>query len=159
MLLNTVVNGTEVSLDIAPHGRLTDVLRNALALTGTKEGCAEGECGACTVLIDGVAINACLVFAAQVHGKSVLTVEGLSSGGQLTVLQKKFTEMGAIQCGFCTPGMLMSATALLARTGKPSQAVIRRALAGNLCRCTGYAAIVAAVTAAADEIGASHESA
>jgi carbon-monoxide dehydrogenase small subunit len=158
MLLNTVVNGTDVSLDISPQGRLIDVLRNALALTGTKEGCAEGECGACTVLIDGVAINACLVFAAQVHGKSVLTVEGLSSGGQLNVLQKKFIETGAIQCGFCTPGMLMSATALLARTGKPSQEEIRRALAGNLCRCTGYAAIVAAVAAAADENIASHES-
>jgi carbon-monoxide dehydrogenase small subunit len=158
MLLNTVVNGTDVSLDISPQARLIDVLRNALALTGTKEGCAEGECGACTVLIDGVAINACLVFAAQVHGKSVLTVEGLSSGGQLNVLQKKFIEMGAIQCGFCTPGMLMSATALLARTGKPSQEEIRRALAGNLCRCTGYAAIVAAVAAAADQNIASHES-
>jgi carbon-monoxide dehydrogenase small subunit len=102
-------------------------------------------------VIDGVAVNACLVFAAQVDGKSVLTVEGLSSGGQLNVLQKKFIDMGGIQCGFCTPGMLMSATALLARSGKPSQEEIRRALAGNLCRCTGYAAILQAVAAAADE--------
>jgi aerobic carbon-monoxide dehydrogenase small subunit len=153
MLLSTVVNGTEVSLDIAPDARLIDVLRNALALTGTKEGCAEGECGACTVVIDGVAVNACLVLAAQIQGKSVLTVEGLSSAGQPNALQKKFVELGAIQCGFCTPGMLMSATALLARSRKPSHDEIRRALAGNLCRCTGYAAIIEAVAAAADEEG------
>jgi aerobic-type carbon monoxide dehydrogenase small subunit (CoxS/CutS family) len=151
MLLSTVVNGTEVSLDIAPDSRLIDMLRNALALTGTKEGCAEGECGACTVLIDGMAVNACLVFAAQVQGKSVLTVEGLSSPGQPNGLQKKFVELGAIQCGFCTPGMLMSATALLARSKKPSHEEIRQALAGNLCRCTGYAAIIEAVAASADE--------
>jgi aerobic-type carbon monoxide dehydrogenase small subunit (CoxS/CutS family) len=153
MLLSTVVNGTEVSLDIAPDSRLIDVLRNALALTGTKEGCGEGECGACTVLIDGMAVNACLLFAAQAQGKSVLTVEGLSSPGQLNGLQKKFVELGAIQCGFCTPGMLMSATALLARSKKPSFDEIRQALAGNLCRCTGYAAIIEAVAAAADEQG------
>jgi aerobic carbon-monoxide dehydrogenase small subunit len=153
MLLSTVVNGTEVSLDIAPDARLIDVLRNALALTGTKEGCAEGECGACTVVIDGAAVNACLVLAAQVQGKSVLTVEGLSSAGQPNALQKKFVELGAIQCGFCTPGMLMSATALLARSRQPSHEEIRRALAGNLCRCTGYAAIIEAVAAAADEEG------
>jgi aerobic carbon-monoxide dehydrogenase small subunit len=151
MLLNTVVNGTAVSLDVAPDARLIDVLRNALGLTGTKEGCAEGECGACTVVIDEAAVNACLVFAAQVQGKSVLTVEGLSSAGQLNALQKKFIENGAVQCGFCTPGILMSATALLARKPNPSQEEIRRALAGNLCRCTGYAAIIKAVAAAADE--------
>ena len=151
MLLNTVVNGTAVSLDVVPDARLIDVLRNALGLTGTKEGCAEGECGACTVVIDGAAVNACLVFAVQVQGKSVLTVEGLSSAGQLNALQKKFIENGAVQCGFCTPGMLMSATALLARNPQPSQEEIRRALAGNLCRCTGYAAIIKAVAAAADE--------
>jgi carbon-monoxide dehydrogenase small subunit len=151
MLLNTVVNGTAVSLDVVPDARLIDVLRNALGMTGTKEGCAEGECGACTVVIDGAAVNACLVFAAQVQGKSVLTVEGLSSAGQLNALQKKFIENGAVQCGFCTPGILMSATALLARNPKPSQEEIRRALAGNLCRCTGYAAIIKAVAAAADE--------
>jgi carbon-monoxide dehydrogenase small subunit len=151
MLLNTVVNGTAVSLDVVPDARLIDVLRNALGLTGTKEGCAEGECGACTVVIDGAAVNACLVFAVQVQGKSVLTVEGLSSAGQLNALQKKFIENGAVQCGFCTPGILMSATALLARNPKPSQEEIRRALAGNLCRCTGYAAIIKAVAAAADE--------
>ncbi len=151
MILNTVVNRTEVKLDIAPDTRLIDVLRNALALTGTKEGCAEGECGACTVLIDGVAVNACLVLAAQVQGKSVVTVEGLSTAGQPNALQRKFIELGAVQCGYCTPGMLMSATALLACNRNPSRAQIRQVLAGNLCRCTGYAAIVEAVAAAADE--------
>ena len=149
MRLSTVINGKQISLDIAPDTRLIDVLRNALALTGTKEGCAEGECGACTVLIDGVAVNACLVLAAQVQGKPVLTVEGLSGAGQPNALQKRFIELGAIQCGFCTPGMLMSATALLASNRNPSHDEIRRALAGNLCRCTGYAAIIEAVAAAA----------
>ena len=153
MQLNAVVNGNEVSLDIAPDARLIDMLRNTLGLTGTKEGCAEGECGACTVLIDDVAVNACLVLAAQVQGQSVLTVEGLSRAGLPNALQKKFVELGAIQCGFCTPGMLMSATALLARNKRPSHEQIRRALAGNLCRCTGYAAIIEAVAAAADEPG------
>jgi len=151
MRLNTVVNGAAVSLEIAPDARLIDVLRNALGLTGTKEGCAQGECGACTVVIDGAAVNSCLVFAAQVEGKSVLTVEGLSSAGELNTLQKQFIETGAVQCGFCTPGILMSATALLARSPRPSQQEIRQALAGNLCRCTGYAAIIEAVAAAADE--------
>ncbi len=153
MLLNTVVNGNAVSLDIAPDARLIDVLRNALGLTGTKEGCAEGECGACTVVIDGAAVNSCLVFAAQVQGKSVLTVEGLSSAGELNALQRKFIDTVAVQCGFCTPGILMAATALLARNSKPSEEETRRALAGNLCRCTGYAAIIEAVAAAADEEG------
>jgi carbon-monoxide dehydrogenase small subunit len=153
MRLSAVVNGAAVSLDIAPDARLIDVLRNALALTGTKEGCAEGECGACTVVIDGLAINACLMLAAQIQGKSVLTVEGLSRAGETNALQKRFVELGAIQCGFCTPGMLMSATALLARSGTPSDDEVRRALAGNLCRCTGYAAIIEAVAAAADEGG------
>ena len=146
-----VVNGQRYELgDVGGHVTLLDWLRGT-GFTGSKEGCAEGECGACTVVIDGAAVNACLVFAAQVQGKSVLTVEGLSSAGQLNALQKKFIENGAVQCGFCTPGLLMSATALLARNPKPSQEEIRRALAGNLCRCTGYAAIIKAVAAAADE--------
>lgn len=156
MRLSAIVNGIGISLDVAADDRLIDVLRNSLALTGTKEGCGEGECGACTVMVDGAAVNACLVFAAQVQGKSVLTVEGLASAGRSNALQNKFVELGAVQCGFCTPGMLMSATALLARNGKPSPDEIRRALAGNLCRCTGFAAIieaVAAAAAAADEQG------
>lgn len=151
MRLNAIVNGAAVSLEIAADARLIDVLRKDLGLTGTKEGCAQGECGACTILIDGAAVNSCLVFAVQVEGKSVLTVEGLSHAGELNTLQKQFIAMGAVQCGFCTPGILMSATALLACTARPSQQEIRQALAGNLCRCTGYAAIIEAVSAAADE--------
>lgn len=151
MLLNAVVNGANVDLDIAPDARLIDVLRDALALTGTKEGCAEGECGACTVLIDGAAVNACLVLAAQIQGKSVLTVEGLAADGRQRALQRNFIALGAIQCGYCTPGMLMSATALLARNPRPSRDEIRRALAGNLCRCTGYEAIIEAVATSAEE--------
>jgi aerobic carbon-monoxide dehydrogenase small subunit len=153
MRLNSVVNGAAVSLEIAADARLIDVLRKDLGLTGTKEGCAQGECGACTVVIDGEAVNACLVFAAQVEGKAVLTVEGLASAGALSALQMSFIEAGAVQCGFCTPGILMSATALLARNPKPSHEQIRQALAGNLCRCTGYAAIIEAVAAAADHEG------
>ena len=154
MRLTTVVNGTEATLEIAAGARLIDVLRNQLWLTGAKEGCAEGECGACTVLIDGKAVNSCLVFAVQTGGKSVLTVEGLSRLGALNVLQSAFVELGAIQCGYCTPGMLMSAMALLAHNRNPSPEEIRETLAGNLCRCTGYTAIVAAITAAAhDEFG------
>jgi len=151
VLLNAVVNGANVDLDIAPDARLIDVLRDALALTGTKEGCAEGECGACTVLIDGAAVNACLVLAAQIQGKSVLTVEGLAADGRQRALQRNFIALGAIQCGYCTPGMLMSATALLARNPRPSRDEIRRALAGNLCRCTGYEAIIEAVATSAEE--------
>ncbi len=151
MQLSAIVNGIAVNLEVAADDRLIDVLRNGLALTGTKEGCGEGECGACTVVIDGEAVNACLVFAAQVQGKSIQTVEGLASAGQPSALQRKFVELGAVQCGFCTPGMLMSATALLARNGNPSHDEIRRALAGNLCRCTGYAAIIEAVAAAASD--------
>jgi len=156
--LSTRVNGDPVHLDVAPDSRLIDVLRDALGLLGTKEGCSAGECGACTVMVDDLAVNACLVLAAQVEGRTVLTVEGLAEGGALSVLQQKFVELGAIQCGFCTPGMLMSATALLARNAMPSRDEIGQALAGNLCRCTGYAAIIDAVAAAAAD-RAAHASA
>lgn len=151
MRLTATVNGASIAVEVAANARLVDVLRDALGLTGTKVGCAAGECGACTVLIDGRAVNACLVAAAQVEGRVVLTVEGLARGGELDRLQRKFVEMGAIQCGFCTPGLLMSATALLARVPHPSRAEIATAIAGNLCRCTGYAAIIEAIEAAADE--------
>lgn len=149
MRLSTEVNGAPVDVEVAPDERLIDLLRDRLGLTGTKEGCAEGECGACTVLVDGLAVSACLMLALQVRGRSVLTVEGLSAGGKLSLLQEKFVESGAIQCGYCTPGMLMSAAALLAANPAASRAEIRAALAGNLCRCTGYEAIIQAVAAAA----------
>ncbi len=146
LLLN--VNGMTYEVDAPPTARLLDVLRDQLGLTGTKEGCAEGECGACTVIVDGRAVNACVMLAVQARGKEVLTVEGLAEDGQLDLLQQKFVEYGAVQCGYCTPGMLMSAKALLMANPVPSDQDIRIALAGNLCRCTGYSAIVAAVKAA-----------
>jgi carbon-monoxide dehydrogenase small subunit len=153
MLLKFSVNGAPVAVEAAVSARLSDVLRTQLDLTGTKEGCAEGECGACTVLLDGRAVNACLVLAAQVQGRTVQTVEGLAQGNGLQLLQQNFVRHGAIQCGFCTPGMLMSATALLQEHPHPTAAQVRAALAGNLCRCTGYGAIVAAVldTAAGEQ--------
>ena len=127
------------------------MLRDQLGLTGTKEGCAEGECGACTVIVDGRAVNSCVMLAVQARGKEILTVEGLAAHGELDLLQQKFVEYGAVQCGYCTPGMLMSAKALLMANPVPSEQDIRIALAGNLCRCTGYSAIVAAVKAASGQ--------
>jgi aerobic carbon-monoxide dehydrogenase small subunit len=148
MKLAFILNGSPVSLDIDPGLRLLDVLRDHLGLTGTKEGCGEGECGACTVLLDGLAVDSCLVMAMQAQGRAVSTVEGLERAGELDALQRAFILEGAVQCGFCTPGMLMSAKALLMKSPRPSEAEIRSALAGNLCRCTGYQKIVRAVTAA-----------
>lgn len=142
------MNGVARELDVEPTARLIDVLRHDLGLTGTKEGCGEGECGACTVLVDDLAVNSCLMLATQVRGRSVLTVEGLARSGEMDELQRQFVAAGAIQCGFCTPGMLMSGKALLLRNPHPSEEEIRIALAGNLCRCTGYSAIVTAVQAA-----------
>jgi carbon-monoxide dehydrogenase small subunit len=151
MQLLLKVNGMTYEVDARPTARLLDVLRDQLGLTGTKEGCAEGECGACTVIVDGRAVNACVMLAVQARGREVLTVEGLADDGQLDLLQQKFVEYGAVQCGYCTPGMLMSAKALLMANPVPSDQDIRIALAGNLCRCTGYSAIVAAVKAAAGQ--------
>jgi carbon-monoxide dehydrogenase small subunit len=145
------VNGTLFEVDVRPTARLLDVLRDQLGLTGTKEGCAEGECGACTVLVDGRAVASCVMLAVQARGKEIVTVEGLAADGELDLLQQKFVEYGAVQCGFCTPGMLMSAKALLMENPVPSDQDIRIALAGNLCRCTGYSAIVAAVKAASGQ--------
>jgi len=145
------VNGTVYEVDIPPTARLLDVLRDTLGLTGTKEGCGEGECGACTVIVGGKAVNSCVMLAVQARGKEVVTVEGLAADGELDDLQQKFVEHGAVQCGFCTPGMLMSAKALLMRNPLPSEQDIRVALAGNLCRCTGYSAIVSAVRAASGQ--------
>jgi carbon-monoxide dehydrogenase small subunit len=149
MLLKSCINARDVQIEASPSERLIDLLRNRLQLTGTKEGCAEGECGSCTVLLDGRAVNACLVLAAQVNGRNVQTVEGLADSQELSFLQQMFIAHGAIQCGFCTPGMLMTASSLLARQPDPSDEEIRQALAGNLCRCTGYTSIIDAVRATA----------
>jgi carbon-monoxide dehydrogenase small subunit len=143
--LSLKVNGEFCSLKIDPQRTLLDIIRNELALTGTKEGCGNGECGACTVLLDGHPVNACLVLALQAEGKEVLTIEGLGQEGALHPLQEAFISQGAIQCGFCTPGMVLSAKALLDRNPRPKENEIREALTGNLCRCTGYQKIIEAV--------------
>jgi len=151
MELLLTVNGSLYEVNVHPTARLLDVLREDLGFTGTKEGCAEGECGACTVLVDGKAVASCVMLAVQARGKEIVTVEGLARDGELDLLQQKFVEYGAVQCGFCTPGMLMSAKALLLANPVPSDQDIRVALAGNLCRCTGYSAIIAAVKAASGQ--------
>jgi carbon-monoxide dehydrogenase small subunit len=149
------VNGQRTVLQVSPRHRLLDALRGPLGLIGTKEGCGAGECGACTVLMDGKAINACLLPVLEAEGREITTVEGLvRPGGRLSPIQQAFVEHGGIQCGFCSPGMIVAATALLRANSSPSDAEIRDALAGNLCRCTGYVQIVASVKAAADEMRA-----
>ncbi|HAF16932.1 MAG: (2Fe-2S)-binding protein [Thermacetogeniaceae bacterium] len=150
MLIKFKVNGKSYNIDVCPSIRLIDLLRDELGLTGTKEGCGEGECGSCTVIMDGKAVNSCLVLAPQVDGKEIITVEGLAEDEQLDLLQQKFLEHSAVECGFCTPGMLMSAKALLMRNPHPTDEEIRTAIAGNLCRCAGYSKVVAAIKAAAD---------
>ena len=149
MRIKLHVNGRAVSCDVDPSMRLLDLLREELHLTGTKEGCGEGECGACTVLLDGQPVNSCLLLAPQADGKTVLTVEGLSSGQTLHPVQQAFVDKGAVQCGFCTPGFILSAVALLEANPSPSDEEILTALEGNLCRCTGYTKIVEAVRYAA----------
>jgi len=147
--LRLTVNGREVEVVAHSMARLLDVLREALGLTGTKEGCGEGECGACSVILDGELVNSCLVPAAQAAGCAVTTVEGLARDGVLHPVQRAFVDHGGAQCGICTPGMVMAAVSLLAKTPRPSEAEIRTGLAGNLCRCTGYMKIFDAVAAAA----------
>ncbi len=147
------LNGIEVSVFVLGHERLIDVLRQHLDLTGTKEGCGQGECGACTVIVDGRAVNSCLYPALEISGKSVLTIEGLQSPEhRLSVLQQAFVDCGAIQCGYCTPGMILSVKALLDSNPKPTEEEIREALQGNLCRCTGYVQIITAVKQAASHL-------
>jgi carbon-monoxide dehydrogenase small subunit len=148
------VNGTPVRVEAHPLARLLDVLRGPLQLTGTKEGCGEGECGACSVFVDGVLVNSCLVPICQVAGAKVETIESLARSPRLRVLQSAFIEKNGAQCGICTPGMLMAAAALLRERIDADEAAIREALAGNLCRCTGYVRIVDAVVAACDELRA-----
>ncbi|MGE5594279.1 MAG: (2Fe-2S)-binding protein [Betaproteobacteria bacterium] len=143
------VNGRAVEVEVSPEDRLIDVLRERLRLTGTKEGCGIGECGACTVLLDGKPANSCLVPALQVEGREVETVEGLARDGRLHPLQEAFVEHAAVQCGFCTPGMLMAAAALLRENPEPTREEIARAISGNLCRCTGYHQIISAIEDAA----------
>ncbi len=150
--LRFVLNGRPVETEVEAHRTLLWVLRERFDLTGAKEGCGVGECGACTVLLDGRPVNACLVLAGKVHGREVTTVEGLGGPEALHPLQKWFIRKHAVQCGYCTPGMLLSALALLRKNPRPSRAEIREALAGNLCRCTGYGPIVEAVRAAAREM-------
>ncbi len=144
------VNGEARRIRVFPRTTLLDALRWQLDLTGTKKCCAEGECGACTVLLDGRAVNSCLVLAIEVDQATVLTIEGLETAGRLSRLQDAFLAEGAIQCGFCIPGMVMAAHALLAEMPRPTEADVREGLSGNLCRCAGYQRIVEAVLAAAD---------
>jgi carbon-monoxide dehydrogenase small subunit len=143
------VDGVVYPVSVAPHETLLDVLRDELALTGTKANCLAGECGACTVLVDGRAVNACLYLVVRADGRRIETVAGLRRAGALHPLQEAFIEQGAVQCGYCTPGMLMSLHALFASAPDPDTAEIERALAGNLCRCTGYSAIRRAISATA----------
>ncbi len=144
------VNGSTEQVDVPGNMTLLQMLREKLALTGTKNGCAAGECGACTVLLNGEPVNSCMVLAAECDGAEIVTVEGLAQDGQLDIVQQTIIDEGGVQCGFCTPGMLISARALLNRNPKPTEADIREALVGNLCRCTGYARIISAVKAAAE---------
>ena len=147
--LHFTLNGEEKSLDIEPGISALELIRNTLDLKGTKEGCGIGECGACTIMVDGKAVNACLIFAAQLDGRSVLTVEGLSLGDALHPIQQSFIDHHAVQCGFCTPGILMSTRALLKENPQPERDEIVKAISGNLCRCTGYQSIIAGIEDAA----------
>jgi aerobic carbon-monoxide dehydrogenase small subunit len=153
------VNGLEETVDVPSNMTLLGMLRDKLALTGTKNGCEAGECGACTVLVDGEPVNACMVLAVEADGRQVTTVEGLASGGQLSGLQEAFVAHNAVQCGFCTPGVLISAHALLERNPHPTEEEIRAALVGNLCRCTGYLRIIEAIQTATERAAAGKEGA
>jgi carbon-monoxide dehydrogenase small subunit len=150
--ISFILNGERIEVEIESHLTLLQLLRDELELTGTKEGCGMGECGACTVLLDGRTINSCIFPALEVEGKSVMTIEGLADAkGGLHPIQKAFVDHGAVQCGFCTPGMVLSAKALLDENSKPTEEEIRNGIAGNLCRCTGYLQIVEAIKAASGQ--------
>jgi carbon-monoxide dehydrogenase small subunit len=145
MKIKFKLNGKDISVDAPGSERLIDLLRERLNLVGTKEGCGKGECGACTILLDGEPVCSCLMLVSQVIGREIITIEGLSDGDKLHPVQKAFTETGAVQCGFCSPGLIMSAVALLEKNPNPNRPEIRKALSGNLCRCTGYEKIFEAV--------------
>ncbi|MFH1028409.1 MAG: (2Fe-2S)-binding protein [Pseudomonadota bacterium] len=151
--IDLTLNGVRYTLEVKTRQTLQEVLRNELGLTGTKVGCESGDCGSCTVLLDGKPVNSCLVLAVQADGCEVITVEGLEKNGKLHSIQQAFVEEGAVQCGFCTPGMLMSAKGLLDENPAPTEEDIRRGIAGNLCRCTGYVRIVRAIQKAAAAVG------
>lgn len=151
MKINFLLNGKKVELETEPCIRLLDLLRDTFNLTGTKEGCGIGECGACTVLFNGKAINSCLILAGQINNSEIITIEGITGNSLLHPLQQNFLKFGAVQCGFCTPGMVLSAYALLKQKQDPSEDEIKDAIAGNLCRCTGYKQIIEAVKETAKE--------
>jgi carbon-monoxide dehydrogenase small subunit len=151
-IVSLTVNGETRTLALEPNVTLQEVLREHLGLTGTKNSCDTGECGACTVLLDGMAVNSCLVLAVAASGREITTIEGLAREGDLHPLQQSFHDLGAVQCGYCTPGMIMSAKALLDRNPEPSQEEIQEAISGNLCRCTGYVKIIEAIEAAASSM-------
>lgn len=146
------VNGETYEVPVKPNETLLDVIRYKLELTGTKKGCDTGQCGSCTVLLDGKPVNSCLILAIEARGKEILTVEGLAKNGQLHPLQEAFIQEGAVQCGYCTPGMLLSAKALLDENPNPTEEEVKEAIAGNLCRCTGYVKIVTAILAGAEKM-------
>ena len=149
MKVNFILNGNSMSVETAPDRRVVDLLREDLGLSGTKECCGSGECGACTILVNGESRLSCLMLAAQLEGRTLLTIEGLAANGELHVVQQAFVDHGAVQCGFCTPGMVLATLDLLRRIPEPTREEVRRELSGNLCRCTGYQKIVDAVMAAA----------
>jgi aerobic carbon-monoxide dehydrogenase small subunit len=151
-IIQLTVNGEPVEAAVEPNQTLLQFLRDDLGLTGTKHGCGLGDCGACTVIVDGMPVNSCLVLAVQAAGREVLTIEGLAENGKLHPIQQAFVDKGAIQCGFCSPGMILSAKALLDANPKPTELEIRTAISGNLCRCTGYQKIVEAVQEAVKTI-------
>lgn len=152
------VNGRVEHLTIPPHKTLLEALRDDLNLTGVKNGCEDGSCGTCTVLVDGSPVRSCLLLAIEVQGREITTVEGLWNGEHMDAVQEAFVEHGAIQCGFCSPGMILTAKALLAANPTPTEAEVRKAISGNLCRCTGYTKIVEAIIALANKSGAASHS-
>lgn len=157
-IIKLTINGKPVEAAVSPNQTLLQFLREDMDLTGTKHGCGLGDCGACTVILDGKAVNSCLVLAVQVDGSEILTIEGLAGDGKLHPIQQAFVDKGAIQCGFCTPGMILSAKALLDEKPNPSELEIRTAISGNLCRCTGYQKIVEAIGEAAEVVRMREES-